>query len=107
MWSSQDRLQIPVVVLLLNDNAYGFIKWKQRSLGFADFALDLGNPDFVRYAESYGARGYRVASADRLLPSLEEAFRQSVPALIECPIDYRENAEMWKEEPDKVSSSLE
>ncbi len=97
------RLRLPVVVLLLNDNAYGFIKWKQQVHGFADFALDLGNPDFVKYAESYGAVGLRVEAADQLVPTLEEAFaHRDGPVLVECPIDYSENIEVWGKELDQL-----
>jgi acetolactate synthase-1/2/3 large subunit len=96
------RLRLPVVALILNDNGYGFIKWKQQTLGFADFALDLQNPDFVKYAESYGAIGLRVASADQLAPVLEEAFAQDGPVLVECPIDYSENATVWGQELDQL-----
>ena len=53
-------------MLILRDNAYGMIKWKQAHMGFKSFGLDYGNPDFVKYAESYGAKGHRVTSADEL-----------------------------------------
>jgi acetolactate synthase-1/2/3 large subunit len=100
------RLKLPVVVLLLNDNAYGFIKWKQQAHGFPDFALDVGNPDFVAYAESYGAKGLRVETADQLVPSLEEAFTAKVPVVVECPIDYSENIKVWSEELDNLTCDI-
>ncbi len=96
------RLRIPVVVLILNDNAYGFIKWKQQTHGFGDFALDLGNPDFVKYAEAYGAVGMRVEAAHQLAPILQEAFGLVRPVLIECPIDYSENVKVWGQELDNI-----
>jgi acetolactate synthase-1/2/3 large subunit len=92
------RLEIPVVVLIVNDNAYGFIKWEQQSHGFPSFALDLGNPVFCKYAEAYGAVGYCITAADQLGPTLEEAFQQKRPVLIDCPVDYSENAEVWTHE---------
>ena len=98
------RLGLSVVVLLLNDDAFGFIKWKQRSMGFENYCMDLGNPDFQRYAESYGARGFRVESADGLVPVLEEAFEGEGPALVECRIDYSENTKIWSEELDDLAS---
>ena len=55
------RLGMDVVVVILRDNAYGMIKWKQAGLGFEDFGLDYGNPDFVKYAEAYGAHGHRAS----------------------------------------------
>lgn len=100
------RLEIPVVVLILNDNGYGFIKWKQQNKGFHDFALDLGNPDFVKYAESYGAKGYRVEATKDLAPTLEHAFRTESPVLVECPIDYGENIDVWNKELDSIECYL-
>jgi len=100
------RLSIPIVILILNDNGYGFIKWKQRNSGFADFGLDLGNPDFVAFAECHGARGFRIESADELIPKMDDAFRCGVPSLVECPIDYRENIEVWNKELDRITCRL-
>jgi len=68
------RLKLNLVVLILNDGAYGMIRWKQAVDTFPDFGLTFGNPDFVRYAEAYGAKGSRVTSVDGLLPTLEAAF---------------------------------
>ena len=96
------RLGLNVVVLILNDDAYGFIKWKQEAMGFEDFALDYGNPDFVKYAEAYGTKGYKIKKAADLLPTLEKAFKQKGPAIIECPIDYSENKTVFSEELSKL-----
>src|SRR5205085_5590714 len=68
------RLGLDLVVLILEDSAYGMIRWKQAVDGFADWGLCFGNPDFVRYAESYGAIGHRVKRTDDLVPTLEGAF---------------------------------
>src|SRR3989344_31132 len=92
------RLKLNVVILILNDNAYGFIKWKQQQMNYADFSLDYGNPDFVKYAESYGAHGFKVKKASDLLKILEKAFQLQGPVVIECPIDYSENKKTWGEE---------
>ena len=54
------RLGLHIVVLILNDNCYGMIKWKQVGMGFAEYGLSLNNPDFVKYAEAYGAHGHRI-----------------------------------------------
>jgi acetolactate synthase I/II/III large subunit len=111
MMNSQDletavRLGLNVVVLIVNDNAYGFIKWKQQNYGFEDFALDYGNPDFVKYAEAYGATGFKVESAQDLLPTLKKAFEQKGPVIVECPIDYAENVKVWNEELDNASCKI-
>ncbi len=92
------RYKVPLVVLLLNDNAFGFIKWEQQAKGFPSFALDYSNPDFVKYAESYGAVGMKVREGDDLSELLRKAFSLEKPVLIECPIDYSENYEMFTKE---------
>lgn len=88
------RVKTPFVVLIFNDGAYGVIKWKQMTTFGRTSHVDFGNPDFVKYAESFGAKGYRVQGADELLPILGEAFSQDVPAVIDCPVDYRENIKL-------------
>ena len=97
------RLKLNVVILLLNDNAYGFIKWKQDTMKFKDYGLDLENPDFKKYAESYGAKGYKIAKASELLQILNKALREKGPVLIECPIDYSENIKVWGNDLDTLS----
>jgi acetolactate synthase-1/2/3 large subunit len=85
------RMDMKLVVLILRDSGYGMIKWKQASMGFANFGLDFGNPDFVKYAESYGAHGHRVDSADGLVPQLEECFAEPGVHVVDLPIDYSDN----------------
>lgn len=92
------RCNTPVVVLILNDNAYGFIKWEQQAKGFADFGLDYKNPDFVKYAESYGAAGMKVGKDDSLSEALRKAFSLDTVVLVECPIDYSVNYETFSRE---------
>ena len=85
------RLELNFVILLLRDNGYGMIKWKQDAMRFPSFGLDFGNPDFVKYAESYGAHGHRVESAQDLVPQIEACFAQPGVHLIDVPVDYSEN----------------
>jgi acetolactate synthase-1/2/3 large subunit len=85
------RLRLNLVVLVIQDDAYGMIRWKQAVDGFADYGLTFGNPDFVRYAESYGAKGWRVASASDLVPTLDSAFTQGGVHLVAVAVDYSEN----------------
>ena len=92
------RLNVPVVVLILNDNAFGFIKWKQEAMGFRDFALDYTNPDFARFAEAHGAAGITMRKGDDLAEVLREAFALHKVAVIECPIDYSVNYETFSKE---------
>ena len=85
------RLQLDVVVLILRDDAYGMIKWKQANMGLPEYGLDFGNPDFVKYAESYGANGHRVSSAADLVSMLEQAHRDGGVHVIDVPVYYAEN----------------
>src|SRR5271166_292987 len=85
------RLGLNLVVLILEDSAYGMIRWKQAVDGFPDWGLCFGNPDFVKYAESYGAIGHRVKHTDDLVPTIEGAFKDTGVHLVSVPIDYVEN----------------
>jgi acetolactate synthase-1/2/3 large subunit len=85
------RLRMQLVVLILRDDAYGMIKWKQAQMGFDDYGLDYGNPDFVKYAESYGAHGHRVQSAEQLIPLLKECHEAEGVHVIDLPVDYSDN----------------
>ena len=85
------RLKLNLVVLILDDSAYGMIRWKQSVDDFPDFGLTFKNPDFVKYAEAYGAKGVRVADVKDLKGTLESAFNQGGVHLIATPIDYSEN----------------
>jgi acetolactate synthase-1/2/3 large subunit len=92
------RLKLNLVVLILDDGAYGMIRWKQAVDNFPDFGLTFGNPDFVKYADSYGARGTCVTATGDLLPTLEAAFRAGGVHLIAVPIDYTENTRVLVDE---------
>ena len=92
------RLRLNLVVLVLDDGAYGMIRWKQAVDEFPDFGLTFGNPDFVRYAESYGAHGHRVEATEALIPTLEAAFQAGGVHLVTVPIDYSENIRVLVDE---------
>ena len=100
------RLKLDLVVLILRDDAYGMIKWKQAGLGFPEWGLDFGNPDFVRYAESYGAHGCRVESADHLLPLMEECHSTPGVHVIDCPVDYSDNDRILNREIREKSQAI-
>lgn len=85
------RLNLNLVILVLNDGSYGMIRWKQAAAGFADWGLEFNNPDFVKYAESYGASGHRIEATDDLVPVFENAFEAGGVHLIDLPVDYSEN----------------
>lgn len=85
------RVKTPFVTLIFTDNGYGLIEWKQLSQFGKSSFIRFGNPDFVKFAESMGLKGYRIESAQDLIPTLKTALEQDVPAVIDCPVDYGEN----------------
>jgi acetolactate synthase-1/2/3 large subunit len=88
------RENIPITVLIWDDSAYGLIEWKMDlDLGTSSH-IKFGNPDFVKYAESFGARGYRVESAGELLPTLRKALAEDAVSVITVPVDYSHNLQL-------------
>ena len=92
------RLKLNLVVLVLDDSAYGMIRWKQAVDKFADYGMTFNNPDFVLYAKSYGATGHRVESVNDLVPTLDRAFAAGGVHLVAVPIDYSENTRVLVDE---------
>ncbi|WP_349998493.1 acetolactate synthase large subunit [Stenotrophomonas lacuserhaii] len=92
------RLGLNLVVVILNDSAYGMIRWKQAVDGFEDFGMRFGNPDFVKYAEAYGAKGSRVTAVEELVPMIEAAFAGGGVHVLDVPIDYSENTRVLVDE---------
>lgn len=90
------RIGTSIVVLIFNDSNYGLIKWKQEDQYGKSCYTNFTNPDFVKFAESMHAKGYRVENAENLIPVLEEAFKQIVPVIIDCQVDYGENVKLTK-----------
>ena len=100
------RLKLNLVILIINDSAYGMIKWKQGQDQFPDFGLDYNNPDFVQYARAYGANGHRVSSAGELRPVLEKALNEGGVQLVEVPVDYSENKRVFDDELSQLTCHL-
>ena len=100
------RLKLDISVLILRDDGYGMIKWKQASMGFKDYGLDYQNPDFVKYAESYGAVGHRVGSVNELSDTLEKTLCSPGVHVVELPIDYSENQRVLIDELQKKTCLL-
>ena len=88
------RERIPFVILVWVDNEYGLITWKMDLELGENLDTTFGNPDFVAYAESFGARGYRIEAAGELLPALEAALADDTVSVIACPVDYAANLEL-------------
>ncbi len=85
------RLGLSLVVLILNDSSYGMIRWKQYGMGFEDYGLEFNNPDFIKYADSYGLKGHRVESTASFVPLLNQCFEDGGVHLVDLPVDYSEN----------------
>jgi len=85
------RERIPLVVLIWEDGGYGLIEWKMDLELGEHYYVKFNNPDIVKYAESFGAKGYRINSAEELLPTLKAALDEDGVSLICCPVDYSEN----------------
>jgi acetolactate synthase-1/2/3 large subunit len=100
------RLKLDLVILVLRDNGYGMIKWKQKQMQLSDFGLDFGNPDFVAYARCYGAKGHAVKARDALKPLIEEAYREGGVHLIDVPVDYSDNDRVLNQEIRELSERV-
>lgn len=111
MMNSQDletavRLGLDLVVVILNDSAYGMIRWKQADMGFPDYGLSFNNPDFVTYARSYGASGHRAESNAHLETLLRDALDTGGVHLIDLPVDYSRNGPLLFDEIPRTSAAL-
>jgi acetolactate synthase-1/2/3 large subunit len=91
------RIGVPIVILIWNDGGYGLIEWKQLNQFKRTSHIDFGNPDFVKYAEAFGARGYRVENTGQLQDVLRDALAQPTVAVIDCPVDYSENLKLTEQ----------
>jgi acetolactate synthase-1/2/3 large subunit len=100
------RLGLNLTVLILRDDAYGMIRWKQANMGFRDWGLTYGNPDFVKFAESFGAKGHRVESSKHLTEVLAHCRDTDGVHLMDCPVDYTENDQILNIDIKKLSADL-
>jgi acetolactate synthase I/II/III large subunit len=100
------RLGLNLTVLILNDGSYGMIRWKQANMGFQDWGLTYGNPDFVKYAEAYGAHGHRVKSAAHLPELLKHTLSTPGVHLIDCAVDYSDNDQILNKDIKELSAKL-
>lgn len=85
------RIGTPIIILVWSDSEYGLIKWKQMTQFGRDSYISFNNPDFVKYADSFGAKGYRVEATEELVPILKQAIADKTVVVIDCPVDYNEN----------------
>ena len=88
------REHVPLVALIWEDQSYGLIKWKMDLELGRHSSVDFHTPDFVKYAESFGAKGYRINRTDELLPTLKSTLEDDAVSVITCPVDYSQNLEL-------------
>ena len=100
------RLKVNLTVLILHDDAYGMIKWKQKAMGFEEYGLDFKNPDFITYAESFGATGHRILKTEDFRPVLSGCLEKPGVHVIDVPIDYSENDRFLTHELPKLTAKL-
>lgn len=100
------RLKLDIVVLILRDDAYGMIKWKQAQMDYHDFGLDFGNPDFVAYAKAYGAQGHLIQSTAEIAPTLERCFTEGGVHVVDAPVDYSDNDRILNNEIRELSRKV-
>ncbi len=100
------RYNMNLVIVVLRDDSYGMIQWKQAHMGLTNYGLDFGNPDFVAYAQSYGAHGHRNTSASELLPMIKKAIQTPGVHVIEVAVDYSENDRILNKEIKEQSAAL-
>jgi acetolactate synthase-1/2/3 large subunit len=100
------RLRLNLTIVVLDDSSYGMIRWKQAHMGFEDWGLSFGNPDFVKYAESYGAIGHRVTSAESLGSLLRQCLDTPGVHLVDCPVDYADNDRILNKELKQLSAKV-
>jgi acetolactate synthase-1/2/3 large subunit len=74
------------------------IRWKQAVDDFPDWGLTFGNPDFVQYAQAYGAKGWQVKATEELATILEQAFDAGGVHVVSVPVDYAENTRVLVDE---------
>ncbi len=100
------RLKLNLTVVILTDNGYGMIKWKQKGVSYKNYGLEFGNPDFVKYAGAYGAKGFRVKRASEFKQILKKCRQLKGVKLVDCPIDYSENEIVFGKELKELKCEL-
>ena len=84
------RLKVNLVVVILDDSAYGMIRWKQAVDAFPDYGMTFNNPDFVKYAEVLRRDAVTRRKRSRTRADARKAFKQGGVHLVAVPIDYSE-----------------
>lgn len=82
------RMNLDLTIVVLNNGSYGMIKWKQVGANMPMWGLDFGNPDFVKLAESFGAKGYKVKNKNDFWEILEKTLKEKWIKIIDLDFDY-------------------
>jgi len=91
------RIGTAIVIIIWTDSQYGLIRWHQMRHFGRPSHIDFNNPDFIKYAESFGAKGYRIESVNDLIPTIKKAIADDTVVIIDCPVDYSENMKMTEQ----------
>ncbi len=100
------RLKLNLTIMILSDEGYGMIRWKQEHMGLKDFGLDFGNPDWLLFAQAHGAAGYRAESAAHLTGLLEQCLGADGVKIIDCPVDYAQDDRILNQDIKRLSEAL-
>ena len=90
------RFQLPIIHLIWNDGKYNMVEFQEEMKYGRSSGVDFGPVDFVKYAESFGAKGYRVDGKESFEQSLKQVLEEVKhgPILIDIPIDYKDNIKL-------------
>jgi len=88
------RMKVPFTIVIVNDNDYGLISWKQNSHRGRAVGTKLGNPDFVKYAESFGIKGYKPERSEDVFKILKKAIDSNELCLVVIDVDASENLKL-------------
>lgn len=91
------RIGTAIIIIIWTDSQYGLIRWHQMRHYGRPSNIDFKNPDFIKYAESFGAKGYCVESAKELVPTIKQAIADDTVVIIDCPVDYSENMKLTEQ----------
>lgn len=91
------RIGTAIIIIIWTDSQYGLIRWHQMRHFGRPSNIDFKNPDFIKYAESFGAKAYCVESADGLIPTIKQAIADNTVVIIDCPVDYSENMKLTEQ----------
>ncbi|HDJ7417984.1 TPA: acetolactate synthase AlsS [Staphylococcus aureus] len=99
LFSSQDletavRKNLNIIQLIWNDGKYNMVEFQEEMKYKRSSGVDFGPVDFVKYAESFGAKGLRVTNQEELEAAIKEGYETDGPVLIDIPVNYKDNIKL-------------